>query len=95
MICHRCGALREEGGRLFYIVNIEAYPSPEIVETMDEGDAESAMAALCAEAGQFSQQELMDQVYRRLTLTLCPRCFRGWIEQPAGNVEEAQERGGR
>ena len=89
MICHRCGALREEGGRLFYVVNIEAYPSPEIVEMMDEGDAESAMAALCEEASEFSQQELMDQVYRRVTLTLCPRCFRGWIEQPAGSEEES------
>jgi hypothetical protein len=40
---------------------------------------------LLAELGQQSEQELMDQVYRRLTIHLCGRCYPKWIENPAGD----------
>ena len=31
----------------------------------------------------MTEQELMDQVYRRLTIHLCGDCYRVWIEDPA------------
>ena len=31
-----------------------------------------------------SEQEALDQVYRRRTLHLCGPCFRRWIENPTG-----------
>ena len=34
----------------------------------------------------MSEQELMDQVHRRLTIHLCGRCYAGWIEDPAGGA---------
>ena len=32
----------------------------------------------------LSQQELLDQVYRRVTIFLCVRCYTKWIENPTG-----------
>ena len=29
-----------------------------------------------------SEQELMDQVYRRLVMLLCRPCYESWIEDP-------------
>jgi hypothetical protein len=31
-----------------------------------------------------SEQEALDQVYRRLVLYLCGPCYRVWIEDPTG-----------
>jgi hypothetical protein len=31
---------------------------------------------------ELSEQELLDQVYRRLLLHLCGPCYRRWIEEP-------------
>jgi hypothetical protein len=30
----------------------------------------------------MSERELMDQVFRRLTIHLCGTCYRQWIEDP-------------
>ena len=35
-------------------------------------------------AQEISEREMADQVYRRLTLHLCGKCYRKWIEDPAG-----------
>jgi hypothetical protein len=32
----------------------------------------------------ISEQEALDQFYRRRTLHLCIPCFRRWIENPTG-----------
>jgi hypothetical protein len=32
----------------------------------------------------MSEREAMDQVFRRLTVFLCNRCYQDWIENPAG-----------
>ena len=37
----------------------------------------------------LSEQELIDQVYRRLTIHLCEPCYRQWIENPAGKSGES------
>ncbi|KKK48142.1 hypothetical protein LCGC14_3148120, partial [marine sediment metagenome] len=32
----------------------------------------------------MTERELMDQVYVRVAIHLCGRCYRQWIENPAG-----------
>ncbi len=84
-ICHRCGALMQEKGPLFFMVNIEAYPLPDMLP-MDprdiEGDLKSYIEQLMDEMRGLSEQELLDQVYRRLSILLCPICYHQWIENP-------------
>ena len=89
-ICHRCGALLSPGNGSFYVVRIEAFADPTAPEiTIDDLlKSEAEMAAeyelLLAQLSDNSEQELKDQVYRRLTLTLCAKCYGPWIEKPVG-----------
>ncbi|MHC5023590.1 MAG: hypothetical protein ACYTGG_06720 [Planctomycetota bacterium] len=87
LVCHRCGALLRPGEGSLYVVRIEAFADP----TPARLDAEETLPVLAAEFDalveqmrDLTEQELMDQVYRRLTLHLCGRCYRHWIENPAG-----------
>ncbi len=87
VICHRCGAQLQPGEGSFYVVNIEAFadPTPPRVDT-DEPLAEisAEIDELIGRMGHFSEQELMDQVYRRVTLMLCATCYPSWIDNPTG-----------
>ena len=40
--------------------------------------------AILAQMRDLSEQEMMDQVYRKMTLMLCRACYEGWIEKPVG-----------
>lgn len=87
VVCHRCGSLMKPGGPLFYVVRIEAFPIPELPpQTMAdlETDFDEELARIVEEAGRMSSQELMDQVYRKLLIHLCPQCYCSWIEDPVG-----------
>ncbi len=73
----------------FYVVRIEAFadPSPPNIDIdHDESMAELAQQweQLLDELREMSEQEMMDQVYRRVTLQLCGSCYRRWIENPTG-----------
>lgn len=87
MLCHRCGRILTPGEGSFYVVRIEAFADP----TPPEFDADEPLERLTYEwerlldaMRDMSEQELMDQVYRRLTLHLCAACYRQWIEHPTG-----------
>jgi len=73
-----------------YIVRIEAVadPSPLKFDTpgRNDGDVEPEpdLEQLLQAISPLSEQELLDQVYRRLTLRLCGDCYRSWIENPTG-----------
>lgn len=87
VICHRCGAVMKPGDPLFYVVRIEAFPFPQPPNLNEEDlqrDFRSLMAELLEQMADLSSQELMDQVYRRMTLHLCPVCYARWIEDPTG-----------
>ena len=88
LFCHRCGALLAPGKGNFYIVRIEAFadPSPPDLsaEELAELDVDAEISRLLEQMGDMSAGELMDQVYRRLTMHLCGKCYRQWIENPAG-----------
>lgn len=87
LICHRCGAQLTPGDGSFYVVRIEAFADP----TPPRVDADESVEAIAADIDDllrrmkdFSEQELMDQVYRRLTIMLCTPCHQAWMDNPTG-----------
>jgi len=87
LFCHRCGAVLEPGKGNFYVVRIEAFadPTPPDIPDADQcPDPGAEIDRLIDEMRNMSEQELMDQVYRRLTIHLCGTCYADWIENPAG-----------
>ncbi len=87
LFCDRCTAELVPGKGNFYVVNIEAMadPSPPNIDEEDlDKDLRREILQLIEEMRGLSQQELLDQVYRRATVFLCLRCFTKWIENPTG-----------
>lgn len=88
-LCHRCGVIApptETESDPFYIVRIEAFadPAPPQIDTSSLRDLESEIDRLIESMQDLSERELMDQVYRKLTITLCAACYVTWIENPTG-----------
>ena len=83
-LCHRCGAELTRGDGSLYIVKIEAFADPEVILPEAPEDPRAEMERLIEEVASRSEAELMDDVYRRMTMTLCALCYRQWIENPAG-----------
>lgn len=86
IFCHRCGAILTPGLGNFYVVRIEAFADPappDITQELAAGtNIGEEIDRLIEQMAASSGQELMDQVYRRMTLHLCGRCYRAWIENP-------------
>ena len=87
LFCHRCGAHLRPGEGNFYVVRIEAFADPTppdiAADEMSEADIAEEIDRLIDQMRGMSEQELMDQVYRRLTIHLCGTCYPGWIDNPA------------
>ena len=88
LLCHRCGAELTPGKGDFYVVRIEAVADPappelseDDLEDLDPGEE---IDRIIEETSGMSERELMDGVWRRLTIHLCGRCYRTWIEDQAG-----------
>jgi hypothetical protein len=87
LICHRCGVLLAPGEGSFYVVRIEAFADPtppDIDPTESLADLSAEWERLLDQMRDMSEQELMDQVYRRVNLQLCTGCYRQRIEDPVG-----------
>jgi hypothetical protein len=87
LMCHRCGAELEPGKGDFYVVKIEAFADPTPPDFSEEDlyrDAKAEIGRLIEQMEGLTEQEAMDQVYRRVFLHLCGRCYRQWIEDPTG-----------
>ncbi len=87
LFCNRCGAELRPGSGDFFVVRIEAFadPSPPALSLEESAaDAKQRMKELIEQLNHASEQELMDQVYRRLTIYLCNPCYRVWLENPTG-----------
>ncbi|HUT00998.1 MAG TPA: hypothetical protein VM031_00980 [Phycisphaerae bacterium] len=87
LFCHRCAAILTPGKGDFYVVRIEAMADPTGPDLSDEDlaklDPAEEIDRLIEQMWDLSEQELMDMVYRRLTIHLCGPCYRKWIENPA------------
>jgi len=87
VLCHKCGGELRRGVGDFFVVRIEAFadPSPPVITADDlRRDARAEIKRLIHSMRHMSEQELMDQVYRRLTIHLCQACYQAWIENPVG-----------
>ena len=86
LFCHRCGAVLKPGVGNFYVVKIEAFADPtgpNLTEADMNVDINNAIEDILEKIRNTSETELMDQVYRRLTIHLCEKCYAEWIENPA------------
>ena len=87
IFCNRCRSELTPGSGDFYVVRIEAVADPAPPQFSEEDlqrDPRAEMDELLAQLRDVSEQEAMDQVYRRLTIHLCGPCYRKWIENPTG-----------
>ena len=86
LLCHRCGRTLHPGRGDFFVVNIEAMadPSPPALPETPPDDLRQEIERTLEQIDRIPEQELMDQVHRRLTMHLCAACFKPWIENPAG-----------
>jgi len=88
LFCHCCGAILTPGKADFYVVRIEAMADPTgpniSAEELARTDPAKEIDRLIDQMRDIPEQELMDMVYRRLTIHLCGPCYREWIENPAG-----------
>ena len=87
LLCHRCGKQLAPGSGDLYVVRILAVADP-YPPAFDEDDLHGDLAAeidkLLEEMRGASAAELTDQVFRRLIVHLCARCYAEWIEDPTG-----------
>ena len=86
LFCDRCLVRLHPGRGNFYVVRIEAVADPTPPEFTAEDlrrDSRREFERLVAELETLSEREAMDQVYRRVTIFLCTRCYPRWIENPA------------
>jgi hypothetical protein len=87
LLCHRCAKELHPGRAEFYIVRIEAFadPSPPVLTEADlQRDIPGEIERLIEAMRGKSEREAMDEVHRTLTLCLCNRCYREWVENPTG-----------
>ena len=90
IFCARCLAELIPGRGNFFVVRIQAVADPTPPElTLEDLDRDhrAQFEQLVREMADHSEQELLDQVYRNVTIHLCNRCFQQWIEHPAGQKD--------
>lgn len=83
--CQRCGAELHPGRGDFYLVSIVAVadPTPPVIAAEDlDKDVGREIHRLVKHLEGVEEQEALDQVYRRVVLNLCVKCYQHWIEDP-------------
>jgi hypothetical protein len=88
LFCDRCSTVLTPGRGSFYVVKVEAVGDPTppaFTEANLARDVGPEIDRLLERMRDMTEQELMDQVYRRLVLYLCNPCYRIWIENPTGS----------
>ena len=87
IFCARCAAELRPGAGDFHQITIEAVadPHPPILDDgSDEKQLRRAIEKTLGELGDMTPQEAMDQVYRRMVIHLCRKCYPAWIDNPTG-----------
>lgn len=85
ILCARCSAELTPGTGNFYQVDIQAVadPYPPSLPDWDPVTIRRELERTIDELRDVSPREALDQVFRRLTIHLCIRCYTAWIEDPA------------
>lgn len=91
LFCDRCLKQLVAGRGEFYEVRIEAVadPSPPDLDaelSSDPAEIRRRYEEVVEQLRDVSPAEARDQVYRRVWLTLCNRCYVAWIKDPAGRT---------
>jgi hypothetical protein len=84
--CDRCAVELHPGRGEHFVIRIEAVadPSPPTITEEDlQRDTAAEIDRLVEAMRELSEQEAMDQVYRKVVIHLCNPCYRQWIESPA------------
>ncbi len=85
LVCDRCGRRVHPGRGDHYLIRIEAVADPSGPVFTKEDLAKNPTAeldALLKQLATLTPQDALDQVYRRLQLSLCTACYRQWIDHP-------------
>ena len=83
-ICDRCGRPIEKG-QLRYIARIEVLAAADPLEITLEDllrDTRREMDTLLAKCEQFSEEELMRDVYVKFEFDLCRACQKSYVTDP-------------
>ena len=87
-VCDRCGNEVSSGRGQFFAIRIEAFadPTPPEITAADlQRDHRREIEAILDRLAGLSEQDAMEQVYRRKNLLLCNRCCDDWFsELPTG-----------
>ncbi len=87
--CDRCGKGLLIDSNVRYEVTIEvkaAYDPLEITEEDLSEDLEGQMEETIDEAKELSEQEAMDEIYKKMTFNLCSSCQSEFISSPLPNT---------
>jgi len=86
IFCDHCSRSLTLGEGSFYVVRIDALadPTPPRIAERDQDIEEirRQISALYEKLKDQSEQEMIDQVFRRLVLYLCNTCYGLWIDNP-------------
>ncbi len=88
LFCDICSRELHPGRGDFYLVRIEAMADPAPPRFTEEDlarDVYAEIGRLLDRMREMSEQELRDQVHRRVVLYLCVPCYSRWIENPTGS----------
>ena len=89
LFCDRCSQEVHPGQADFFVVRVEAFADPtppEITADDLQRDHRREIEKLIAAIQNLSEQQEMDQVYRRKNLILCNGCCDEWMERPLGDA---------
>jgi hypothetical protein len=86
LTCRRCGADLVPGSGNFYHITALAVADPALPPLVpaDPEALRCQIEELLTRMQGRPEQELLDQVYRRLTFHLCGPCYQHWLAKPAG-----------
>ncbi len=81
--CARCRLTLHPGAGGSHAIKIIAVADPAPPDFEAE-DPSAEIDRLVRQLAGSTESELIDQVYRHLLFHLCARCYRAWIDHPAG-----------
>lgn len=91
--CDRCNVLIPPHAH--YVVRIDVFADPSMPEIdtgeLEEMDFDETFRRLIEQMKQMSEQELQDQVHKRVEYRLCPRCQRAFLANPLGKPRRQRE----
>jgi hypothetical protein len=84
MTCKRCAVPLQPGAGNFIRITIDAVadPSQPILADASPAELRRQIEQLLAQVAGLSEQQALDQVYRRLIFYLCGPCYQLWIANP-------------